>query len=387
MNRFLYVSLIALLTILGFTMYIHRDLGSLSFQFADFELQTNLLVAVSALLCFLFVIVSIIKLLRSIQQFFNYLINRRKEKRLARNNQLVHDSVQAFFESDYAQTEKLLSPVLKDSRFPLYSYLLCARSAHHLDLLDKRDDYFRQALQYYPQAEVSIGLLQARCQLEKNQNEQALAHIQQLHDKHRDHTAILSMLASIYNKLEDWSNLNRLTPLLKKHANASFLDMATIQQYTENAVIGLMKSRYADLSALQEYYNSLDPELGQSVKILEPFIQLLIRHKQFSLAETCLRERLDKQWDDSLIKLYSGLNFDINHQTLEIIESWLQENPNNAYLLLALGKACISLSLWGKAQNYLSACIAIDDLPEAYLWMAQLLENNMEHRRWFPGLR
>jgi len=63
---------------------------------------------------------------------------------------------------------------------------------------------------------------------------------------------------------------------------------------------------------------------------------------------------------------------------LENIESWLNDHKNNPYLLLALGKACQNMSLWGKARNYFEASISLHALPETHLRLARLLEENMD---------
>ena len=51
MNRLLYILLISVITIVGFTMYQHKDLGLVSFSFVGFSFQTNLAVFGAAALC------------------------------------------------------------------------------------------------------------------------------------------------------------------------------------------------------------------------------------------------------------------------------------------------------------------------------------------------
>jgi HemY protein len=38
---------------------------------------------------------------------------------------------------------------------------------------------------------------------------------------------------------------------------------------------------------------------------------------------------------------------------IERAEDWLREHPDDASLLLALGKLCAAEKLWGKAQSYI----------------------------------
>ena len=59
---------------------------------------------------------------------------------------------------------------------------------------------------------------------------------------------------------------------------------------------------------------------------------------------------------------------------LERAETWLESQPTDARLLLALGKLCINRGLWGKAQNYLDASLSVEPGYSAHLALAQLNE-------------
>jgi HemY protein len=59
---------------------------------------------------------------------------------------------------------------------------------------------------------------------------------------------------------------------------------------------------------------------------------------------------------------------------IERAEGWLQAQPRDAPLLLTLGRLCARQGLWGKAQSYLEASIAIEPTWSAQLALAQLHE-------------
>ena len=46
--------------------------------------------------------------------------------------------------------------------------------------------------------------------------------------------------------------------------------------------------------------------------------------------------------------------------SIERAESWLKQHPDDAALLLTLGRLCAQQELWGKAQSYLDASIAVE---------------------------
>ena len=68
---------------------------------------------------------------------------------------------------------------------------------------------------------------------------------------------------------------------------------------------------------------------------------------------------------------------------IERAESWLKQHPEDAVLLLTLGKLCAQMELWGKAQSYLDASVAVESTWSAHLALAQLNERlgNVEAAR------
>ena len=58
----------------------------------------------------------------------------------------------------------------------------------------------------------------------------------------------------------------------------------------------------------------------------------------------------------------------------ERAEAWLKRHPHDAALLLTLGRLCADQDLWGKAQSYLDASLAIEPSWSAHLAAARLQE-------------
>ena len=55
-------------------------------------------------------------------------------------------------------------------------------------------------------------------------------------------------------------------------------------------------------------------------------------------------------------------------------EDWLTRNPRDPQLLLTLGRLCVQSQLWGKAESYLEASLAIEPGWEAHVELAHLAE-------------
>ncbi|MGH8772361.1 MAG: heme biosynthesis protein HemY, partial [Burkholderiales bacterium] len=61
---------------------------------------------------------------------------------------------------------------------------------------------------------------------------------------------------------------------------------------------------------------------------------------------------------------------------IERAERWLNAHPDDSELLLTLGKLCAHQGLWGKAQSYFDASLALNGSHAAHLALAKLYERN-----------
>ena len=81
-----------------------------------------------------------------------------------------------------------------------------------------------------------------------------------------------------------------------------------------------------------------------------------------------LESALRREWSPLLIETYGTLSGDDVEARLRRAESWLDAHPNDANLLLTLGRMCNRLQLWGKAKQYLARSLEL--APGAAAWEA-----------------
>ena len=371
MNRLLYILLISAITITGFTMYKQNDLGHISFSFANVTFETNLIVFSAAVLCCLFVVLVLIKSLQFIKTLFVYFASKRKKQLKEKSRLALSQGLIEYAEGRFQQAEKILLQQVKYSDNRLLVYLSAARAAQQLGAHDRRDEYLRQAHIASPDADIAIGLTKAELQLAHNQNEQALATLTQLNKLSANHTYILTLLANTYKHLQDWDNLNKILPQLKKHSLFSAESFLSFEIMVCNGQLSnLAKSTNVEHNGsldLLALWKNTAPHLKELPEVVEHYAKQLIRINAAGEAENVLRLYLNKNWQESSVNLYSELDVMVDNKSLEMAESWLKDHQQNAHLLLALGKMCATHSLWGKAKNYLEASIAINPIPENYL--------------------
>jgi HemY protein len=58
---------------------------------------------------------------------------------------------------------------------------------------------------------------------------------------------------------------------------------------------------------------------------------------------------------------------------LETAERWLPAHREDALLLFALGRLCEQAKLWGKAETYYEASLALDDSWRAHVALGEML--------------
>ena len=377
MNRLLYISLISVITIVGFTMYQHKDLGLVSFSFVGFSFQTNLVVFGAAALCALFAVLVLIKLWELIKNLFIHFGSRRKQRLTEKAHTSLTQGFIEYAEGRFEHSEKILLQHVKYSDNRLLVYLTAARAAQQLGAHERRDEYLRKAHLEAPDADIAIGLTKAELQLAHDQIEQALATLEQINSLSENHPYVLTLLANTYKHLQDWDSLKQILPALKKHRKLSTENFLRFEvAVCEGQLTNLARSD--DSSLLIDFWNETSSHLKNIPQVTEKYARLLISVKAAGEAETILRHYLDKNWHESTIILYSELDVMVDNSQLEAAEAWLEDHQQNAWLLLALGKMCISRSLWGKARNYLEASISIRPMPENYLRLARLLEEHMD---------
>ena len=89
--------------------------------------------------------------------------------------------------------------------------------------------------------------------------------------------------------------------------------------------------------------------------------------------EQILVKSINQQWDAKAVEFYGRMQVEDTSGQLAIAEKWLQEYGNSDVLLLTLGRICIRLKLWGKAQSYLEASIGAKPTAQNCLELADLL--------------
>jgi HemY protein len=98
-------------------------------------------------------------------------------------------------------------------------------------------------------------------------------------------------------------------------------------------------------------------------------------------AQAILEQALEREWNTALVALYGEAAGEDALPQIERAEKWLRAHARDPALLLALGKLCMRQGLWGKAQSYIEASIALEPTHDGHMTLAALMEKIGKPRR------
>ena len=292
--------------------------------------------------------------------------------RLARRRQKAQDTLlealQEFFAGRYARAEKAAASSIQLGDHAALCAVLAARAAHELRAYERRDGYLAQAAALASDSDAVKVVSEAELLLEERRHQDALAALQALP---RKHTAALRLELRAQQGLRNWEQVLGLIEQLEKRA---VFDAGQARELRVRAQVENLKRRALDLGALTEAWQKIPAADKRDSKVAAAAAQCFMALGAHGTAQDVIEQSLAENWDSALALLYAEPKSGDVLRRIERAEGWLQAHPRDAALLLALGRLCIRQGLWGKAQSYLEASIAIEPTWSAQLALTQLHE-------------
>jgi HemY protein len=122
-----------------------------------------------------------------------------------------------------------------------------------------------------------------------------------------------------------------------------------------------LAARVLDGEGLRAYWAKLSDAEQRMPKIARAAARSFIALGGDREAAELLGRSLEREWNSDLVALYAQCRPADGAPQLEQAERWLALHSGDATLLYALGVLCERAQLWGKAQTYLEASLALDD--------------------------
>ncbi len=380
MIRWLLIALTALLLGTGLAMGLQYDLGYIRISLGHWLLETNFWVGLALLALLVTVLVLTLGLVRRLSQRTSRMTGWLSQGHSRRARRRTTQGLLALAEGNWPRARKLLEASAGHADTPLINYLAAAQAAFESGAHDDVDELLRQAYESTPGSDMAVGITQAQLQLAGNRLEQALATLVRLRKQAPHHPFVLKLLKATYVRLEDWRELSRLLPELRKRGLVSDEEREELERTIWHNLMQRAAAecrRQSDsgsgsLAPLTRLWDELPGIVRRDEHTIREYSQLLAELGDEAQAETLLRKVLRNHWSEELINLYGRIKGAKPDEQLLAAERWLQDRPNNAELLLALGRLSLRNELWGKAREYFETSLRLRRSRETMAELSRL---------------
>ncbi len=370
MRKLFALTLVALLLGVGIVALIQTEPGYVLMSYGNYTLETSLWVGLLVILAAIFVLYLLLRLLFRLiggqRSFFNWLGSRKAEQA----QRLSTQGVINYTEGNWDKARRQLERGAQNSDAPLLNYLLAARSADHLQDTDKVHEYLRAANDVDASAAVAVEVTLAEMKLRAGEYQQALAALEEARNNIGRHPYVLDLMQRAYLGLGDWDNLLRLLPDLKKYKtlpHEAYLQLET-RVHRE-----LLDANASSEDRLSSAFAQMPARLKQDPDMLATYVAKLTALGASESAEKVILRALKQQWEPQLVRQYGFVQGADSAKQLAQAERWLKGHPQDAQLLLCLGRLSAREKLWGKARDYYESSYRIDHGPEVCAELGRLL--------------
>lgn len=304
------------------------------------------------------------------QRVSEYRARRQREKA----GLVFQDAVRLLFEGRFGQALKKASEAHAAGTAPGLSALIAARAAQRMRESEKQQGWMERATLDDPRTEAATLMLEAEMMNEARRFDEALLALERLQAKQGRHIAALRLELRARQGAGDWDGVLKLARQLDKRAA---LPAEVVREVRTQAHLGNIAKRAADLGLLTAYLRALPAEERSQRVVLaaaRALVALGAESEAQKLIEAVLDTASNDEWQPELVAIYGRLTGGEQTARIAKAEGWLRKHPEDARLLKALGRMCLRQRLWGKAQSYLEASLAVRDTPAGHLELARLFD-------------
>jgi len=296
------------------------------------------------------------------------IVREQRERRAAKKrDENFVGGLRAYTEYRYQDAEQSLGQWQGDDVRLGLARVLAARAAQEMRAVKQRDRHLQDATEHG--AELAAQLFEAEACLDAKDAAAALVAINRAKEIAPQHTALLRLELKARQITGQWDEVGRLLDALMR-SNALEAGVASQQRrmaYAEN-----LKRRAEDDRGLLEYWKKIPADFKADPWVARAAARAFMQRGGHDSALDVLEAALNHEWHEALVALYGEVRGSNPARQIEQAEKWLHAQPRDAQLLLTLAQLCSVQQLWGKAQSYLEASLAIAPSADGHIRMAEL---------------
>lgn len=375
MRRLFLLALLALLSAACLAWLVRQDSGYVLLQFRGTRVETTVWVALAGLVLLLLgfyyagrALVLGADLLRRLLGHAPRAARRIRADASARG-------MQAFFEGRWDVATRLLSRGARSAGAPLANYLLGARAATARGDTELARGFLELAAEL-PDSRTAVLIERAWLLAAQGEHSAAVAVFDEFGES-LPPGAIAQLLVSLPAS-GDWARLGRLLPEARRQQVAGADELDALE---ERCFAALLDTTARSPEALKRALDTLPSRLRRQPTLAATQARALLATGRVDEAVGVIEAALAEDWTPTLVRLLGSATGRDPARALARAEALLQRQPDDAELLLALGRLALASRLWGKARDYLEASLSRENRMETLAELARLSESLGESAR------
>jgi HemY protein len=282
----------------------------------------------------------------------------------------LHEAIRCMAEGRFSLAIRSAEKTFDNGHALGLAALVAWRAAHALRDQARMQMWRDRAYAHAEGGMTAVLMTEAELGVEARDFEGALAALERMSASGGRHIGALRLALRAHQGLNHWRDVARLVRVLEKHKALSAEQAAPLRRRAHGEVL---KALTDDAKAIHAYWREMPSEDRLQPGLVVTAARTLAATNDCAGAAQLVEEVLDERWDSTLIAAYAQCPGGDTLGRIAHCEKWLHDHPRDAQLLLALGKLCRERQLWGKAQSYFEASLAVTETRAAHVELAQLL--------------
>jgi len=279
-------------------------------------------------------------------------------------------AVIALLEGRYVRAQQDAEAALALPQSSGLAALVAARAAIDVRQFDKAETFLARSESQPKSLAVPRLTLAAESALEQGQPQEALRLLQSLKQEAGMHTAALRLEL---RALQAARRFPDIPPLVEQLVKRKVFDAAQGEQVRIAAQREQLRALAHDAAGLRDAWSRLPEATRIQPKVARAAALSFLQLGGDREAAEIIANSLEHEWDSELVDLYAECRLADGTRQLEQAERWLSSRSQDAALLRVLGLLCQRQQLWGKAQTYLEASLAVDNDWRTQLALGEML--------------
>jgi HemY protein len=296
----------------------------------------------------------------------------RARRRRDKAENALREAMRYQFEGRFGHALRSAALAYEAGHAPGLAALLAMHAANALRDNVKCAEWRARAVAHDDEIRMARLMSEAEIAIDGRQFEEAGTLLDILATTRGRHIAALRLDLRVRQALGEWEAALRMIRQLEKHAALTADQAAPLKLRAHRE---WLRSLPQDALTLRRHWQSLPGEARHHPQLAAEASRAFITLGMCTDAQRLIEDALDEQWDSELAALYGDCAQGDALGRIAQAEKWLHEHPQDATLLLVLGRLCRYQQLWGKAESYLEASLSQQPTHAAHIELAQLFDH------------